>query len=106
MIDAPLAPDCRHCGATNDSDAWECWLCHRRDWRGAPKTPSRNPRSWPPFEARASLTGCLVLIITILCAVVGLAFRASPYLGALVLLPTLVILALAVALFTICMAFG
>jgi hypothetical protein len=54
---------------------------------------------------RATFTGCLVVIIAILCTIVGLGFRAGLYVGLLILLPSLVVLALAIALFTICMAF-
>jgi hypothetical protein len=39
---------CRHCRATNDPDAWECWLCSRRDWRGAPVDRPRAPEPAPP----------------------------------------------------------
>jgi ribosomal protein L40E len=30
---------CRECGAPNDPDASECWLCHRRDWRSDATSP-------------------------------------------------------------------
>jgi hypothetical protein len=30
----PNSPRCFDCGAENDPGASECWLCHRRDWRG------------------------------------------------------------------------
>jgi hypothetical protein len=49
---AKSEPRCRHCQAPNDLDAPECWLCQRRDWRGArdvlgpsfdPPLPRRNP---------------------------------------------------------------
>jgi hypothetical protein len=39
---------CRDCGAENDPAASECWLCHRRDWRG----PSRLPSSPKPAPSR------------------------------------------------------
>ena len=39
MSETPFALDCCHCAVTNDFDAQECWLCHRRDWREPPKKP-------------------------------------------------------------------
>jgi hypothetical protein len=39
---------CWDCGATNDSDASECWLCQRRNWRPdeakVPAAPGAFPR--------------------------------------------------------------
>jgi hypothetical protein len=41
MIEIPMSTEkppaplrCFDCGAENDPGASECWLCHRRDWRG------------------------------------------------------------------------
>jgi hypothetical protein len=31
--EAASAPICRDCGAPNDPDSSECWLCQRRDWK-------------------------------------------------------------------------
>ena len=41
---------CRHCRAPNDLDAPECWLCQRRDWRGAGGVP--RPSFDPPLPRR------------------------------------------------------
>jgi ribosomal protein L40E len=103
MSEAPLAPTCRHCGATNDSGASECWLCQRQDWRETPKI--RSGRS--PFgpDDRSTFTGCMVYLTISLIAVVVLAFRAGRIVGLVILILNMVIFALAIALFTICMTF-
>jgi hypothetical protein len=103
MSEAPLAPDCRHCGATNDSGASECWLCHRRDWRGPTKI--RSGRSLFARDDRSRFTGCMVYLTMSLIAVVGLAFRAGQIVGLVALILSTFIFALAIALFTICMTF-
>ena len=104
MSEAPLAPNCRHCGATNDSVASECWQCERRDWRETPKIPSRHSPFRSLSQARSTFTGCMVVIFTMLCTVVGLAFRAGQVVDWSSCLRA-VIFTLAIALFTICMAF-
>ncbi|MGP0067247.1 MAG: hypothetical protein ACLQGP_27090 [Isosphaeraceae bacterium] len=73
MNEAPLAPDCRHCGATNHTDASECWLCHRRDWRGTPKNRPGHP-SRPRNGERATSVGCLSAMgsIAVLIAVIAM----------------------------------
>jgi hypothetical protein len=54
-----LEPRCRHCRAPNDLDAPECWLCQRRDWRGA-GVRTREAAPLPersPFATIAGLPG-------------------------------------------------
>ena len=88
MSDAPLAPDCRHCGATNSSWASECWLCHRKDWRTPPKKPSGRSPSGPgdrsKSKGRMAALRTAGLTILILFAAIG---------------------AVAIALFGLCMRF-
>lgn len=104
MSEAPLAPNCRHCGSTNHSGASECWQCHRRDWREIPQIrPGHSPFRLPRGQ-RSTFVGGMVLITTILITVVSLAFRAGQVVGLVILILSLVILALAIALFSICMA--
>jgi ribosomal protein L40E len=104
MSEAPLAPACRHCGATNDSGASECWLCQRRDWREDPKVPSKNSPSQLTVENRSRLAGCMVVITITLVALVGLSFRAGRIVGVVVAIVGVLVYAVALALFTICMA--
>ena len=57
----PLGSKCRHCRAPNEPDAWECWLCSRRDWRGAlvvrPGDPEPAPPRHSPHRTTAGLPG-------------------------------------------------
>jgi len=52
MSQAGPTPDpnltCRDCGASNDRDASECWLCQCRDWRRPPRfgTSAKPAASW------------------------------------------------------------
>ena len=54
-------------------------------------------------DRRSLLTGCMVLFSMILIAGVGLAYLAGPVVGLVILILSMVILALAIALFRICM---
>ncbi len=103
MSEAPLAPKCRHCDATNDSGASECWLCQRRDWR-EPSTARKDSPSRPRDSPRAQFVGCMVIIAIALIAMVGLSFRAGRIIGLAVAILGAAFYALAIALFTICMA--
>jgi hypothetical protein len=38
---------CWDCGATNDPDASECWLCQRRNWRSDGATVPAAPGAFP-----------------------------------------------------------
>ncbi len=102
MNPAPLAPDCRHCGATNDSGASECWQCHRRDWRPPPPPPPEPSRHTP----RPTFVGCLVVaaIAIALIEMVSPALRGGRLIGTVTAIVGLVILALAIALFALCTA--
>jgi hypothetical protein len=68
----PSDSKCRHCLALNDLDAPECWLCSRRDWRGAPIGRPSHPDSTRPrrgwlatIAGLPGLSGWLVLILVI-----------------------------------------
>jgi ribosomal protein L40E len=101
MSEAPLAPTCRHCGATNDSGASECWLCQRRDWREAPKhRPGRRPRN----DARPTFVGCLIVVTIAVIMMVGWAFRLGRIVGLAVLVLAALVYAVAIALFLLCLA--
>jgi len=101
MSEAPLAPNCRHCGATNDSGASECWLCQRRDWREASKPA---PRRRPGNDARPTFVGCLIVVTIAMIVMVGWAFRAGRIIGLAVLVLAVLVYAAAIALFLICLA--
>ena len=105
MGEAPLAPSCRHCGATNDPGASECWLCQRKDWREPPRIRRKESRSRPQGSARSQLTGCMVFFTIALVALVSLSFRAGRYVGVAALILGSLVYALAIALFVICLAF-
>jgi hypothetical protein len=82
MSDLKPKPElkCRHCGASNDPGASECWLCQRRDWRGftgfAPEPIATYPQ---PRGLLSTIAGWMVLIAMI---AVGLAvFQLAPGLG-------------------------
>ena len=101
MSEAPLAPTCLHCGATNDSGASECWLCQRRDWHEVPKPrPGRRPRN----DARPTFVGCLVVVTIAVIAMVGWAFRAGRIVGLAALVLAALVYAVAITLFLICLA--
>ena len=73
MSEAPLAPKCRHCGATNDSGASECWLCHQGDWRETPKAPSKPLATLRRTIAPQSrFIGCMAIIALSLMGAVGI----------------------------------
>jgi Ca2+/Na+ antiporter len=100
MSEAPLAPDCRHCGATNDSDAAACWQCHRRDWRPPPE-PQPSPRV--QHDPHSMYVGCMVIIAITMIAIVVRAFEVGRIVGLVVLILAVVGYALAIALFMVCM---
>jgi hypothetical protein len=104
MGEAPLAPKCRHCDATNDSGASECWLCQRRDWREPPTVGSKDSPSRSRGSPRAQFMGCMVVVTIALITMVGLSFRAGRIVGLAVSILGALFFALAIALFTICMA--
>lgn len=57
-------PTCRDCGATNDPGASECWLCHRRDWRGpSGSSASAKPEMPPADSGNAAPMVWLVLVL-------------------------------------------
>jgi hypothetical protein len=101
MNEAPLAPDCRHCGATNDSGALECWMCHRRDWR---RPPEPRPENRPRVDPRPTFVGCLLVVTITLIATAGVAFRAGRIVGLAVLILAGLGYAVAIALFLLCLA--
>ena len=105
MGDAPLAPSCRHCGATNDPGASECWLCQKRDWRDPPQIRRKDSRPRTQGSPRSLFTGCLILFTIALVALVSLSFRAGRYVGVAALILGSLVYAVAIALFAICMAF-
>jgi hypothetical protein len=114
---------CRHCRATNDPGASECWLCSCRDWRGPPLgrpshleptptlhsphrtiagLPGIGPASRRPWFGplrttsgglRLDLVGGMALITTILATVVCIGLPAGPLVGWVMLIPSMVILA-------------
>ena len=101
MSEAPLAPKCRHCGVTNDAGASTCRRCHRLDWREPPESPSgKSPRG--PGQ-RSTFIGCMIYLLMSLIGAVVLAFRAGQVVGLVVLFLSMVVLAVAIALLTICM---
>jgi hypothetical protein len=105
MNEAPLAPDCRHCGATNSSWASECWQCHRRDWYETPRMPWR-------------FAGCVVALLRIIVVwMVMFALFWIPVtfldvrtvlqmVGLTILILIAVVVALAIALFSLCITFS
>jgi MFS superfamily sulfate permease-like transporter len=99
MSGAPLAPTCRHCGATNDAGASECWLCQRRDWREDPKPRRRQGAHLTP-------AGCMVLFTIALIAIVAGSFRVGRIVGLASLVVGALAYAVAIALFLICSALG
>jgi ribosomal protein L40E len=130
MSDAPLAPQCRHCRATNDSRAAECWMCHRRDWREPPLGPNcrhcgatndsraaecrmchrqdwREPPEPPPHSSPQSGLeplglGCLFFIALGLIRVVYEAGRFGWIAGIAALVLAVLAFALAIAMFIVC----
>jgi ribosomal protein L40E len=100
MSEAPLAPTCRHCGATNDPGASECWLCHKGDWRADSKPRAKSRTGDDP---RSEYVGCLLLITTILASIVVMAFRVGRIVGVAVLILALLVYAVTIALFGLCM---
>ncbi len=102
MSEAPLAPKCRHCGVTNDTGASACWRCRRRDWLEKAEIPSvKSPRG---SGQRSTFIGCMAYLVMILIGAVGLAFRAGPVVGLVVLLLSMIVLAFAIALLSLCTA--
>ncbi len=67
----------------------------------APKNPSG--RSLFGHGNRSRFTGCMVYLTMSLIAVVALAFRAGQVVGMVIMILSIVIFALAISLFTICM---
>jgi hypothetical protein len=80
--EAKPAPTCWDCGATNDTDASECWLCHRRDWsvtKGSRPAKTAASREGNRFWARAAI----IIVIgasSILCAGMTLDASSGAYL--------------------------
>ncbi len=108
MSDAPLAPQCRHCRATNDSRAAECWMCHRRDWR-EPREPREppGPHESPPHSSPGGGPellgiGCLFFIALGLIRVVYEAARFGWIVGIAALVLAVVAFALVIAMFIVC----
>jgi hypothetical protein len=74
---------CWDCGATNDTGAGACWLCHRRDWLspgialpsvgGASSGGSRRS-TWDQFSKVdvAVLLGLFAIIIVPILAIISL----------------------------------
>jgi hypothetical protein len=101
MSEAPLAPQCRHCRATNDSGAAECWMCHRRDWREPPEPPPRRSLQTGP---EPMWLGCLFLIALGLVGIVYQAARFGWIAGVAALVLAVLAFAVAIALFMLCTA--
>ncbi len=78
-------PICRDCGATNDLDASECWLCQRRDWRADPASAAIKPDAGT-FDRLKLFSSLETLLIAMALAVVevGVA-RLAPGLGVVLL---------------------
>jgi hypothetical protein len=72
---------CRDCGATNDPDASECWLCGRRDWRAVSSSPATKPDT-ETFDRAMWMSSVETLLIALALAVVALGVaRQAPGLG-------------------------
>jgi hypothetical protein len=99
MSEAPLAPQCRYCRATNDSGAAECWMCHRRDWRESPEPPPRRPSRSGPEPLGI---GCLFFIALGLIRVVYEAARFGWIAGIAALVLAVLAFAVAIAMFMVC----
>jgi hypothetical protein len=99
MSEAPLAPQCRHCRATNDSGAAECWMCHRRDWRAPPGPPPPRPHRSGPEPLGL---GCLFFIALGLIRVVYEAARFGWIAGIAAMVLAVLAFAVAIAMFVIC----
>ncbi len=70
---------CGHCGAANDADVRECWLCERPIWPRMTPEPSR----WTDSIPEPPPAGCLVAASVTALAVVLLA--VVPGLGILLI---------------------
>ena len=77
MSEAPLRRIAATAARRTTPVASECWQCHRRDWRGAPKIRTGHSPVLDPVD-RSRFTGCMVYLTMALIAVVVLAFQAGP----------------------------
>jgi hypothetical protein len=102
MSEAPLAPQCRHCRATNDSGAAECWMCHRRDWREPPGPPGPPPPRPHRSGPEPLGLGCLFFIAIALIGVVNQAARFGWIVGLAALVLAVLAFAVAIAMFMLC----
>lgn len=79
-------PTCRDCGAPNDAGASECWLCHRRDWRGSSGAQAPTKPEPPMAESAyaSALVGLVLLLVGlgVLAAAPGLLVFAVLFLAA------------------------
>ncbi len=71
-------PTCWECGATNDPDASECWLCGRRDWHAPHRLPMPMKAEPPPTSGDGSAP---VLLVLGLVALGGLAIAPGLAIG-------------------------
>jgi ribosomal protein L40E len=77
---AKLNLTCRECRAANDPDASECWLCHRRDWRGDPDSPAATTKSVagaPSFDMGKAVGEALLILLALAVVEIGL-LRLAP----------------------------
>jgi hypothetical protein len=77
MSEAPLAPTCRECGATNDVGASECWLCQGRNWKQPPGPRDRRPAPDRSERGSTPAIGGWLLLCAVIAVGIGL-FREAP----------------------------
>ena len=70
---------CGHCGAANDADTRECWLCERPIWSRMTPEPSR----WADSIPEPPPVGCFVALSVTTLAVA--LFAVAPGLGILLI---------------------